>query len=209
MPAFRQLYVAAPGADVSGIDARPPGLPAAQARRARHRRHPLPVAVEPDPRLQGDAHHRPARAVLPRPVATRASPARWPWCTRGSPPTPSRRGRSPTRIASSPTTARSTPCAATATGCTPASRSWPRDLIPGDLEQLYPDLHAGRQRLGVLRRGARAAAPRRTLTAARGPDDDPGGVGEPHVDGPRPPRLLRLSRDAHGALGRPRVRILH
>ena len=44
------------------------------------------------------------------------------WCTRGSRPTPSRRGRSPTRTATSPTTARSTPCRATRTGCGPARR---------------------------------------------------------------------------------------
>ena len=42
-----------------------------------------------------------------------------------------------------------------------ARRSSPSDLIPGDLDAAVPDLHAGRQRLRVLRRGARAAAPRR------------------------------------------------
>ena len=45
-------------------------------------------------------------------------------------------------------------------------------------EAAVPDLHARRQRLRDLRRGARAAAPRRPQPAARGADDDPGGVGE-------------------------------
>ena len=48
---------------------------------------------------------------------------RWPWCTSGSPPTRSRRGRSRTPTGSSPTTARSTRCGATSTGCGRASRS--------------------------------------------------------------------------------------
>ena len=69
----------------------------------------LPVALLAHPGLQGDAHHRAARRVLPRParradrVGARAS------STRGSRPTPSRAGRSRTRSGSSPTTARSTP----------------------------------------------------------------------------------------------------
>ena len=35
------------------------------------------------------------------------------------------------------------------------------DVIPGDLARLFADLHPEGSRLGVLRRGARAAAPRR------------------------------------------------
>ena len=125
MPRFRQLFVAA------DRPARPVGLALerlrvlpAQARRARGRRL-LPVAVGAHHRLQGHAHHRAARAVLPRPVRPRGSPARSPWCTRGSRPTRSRAGRWPTRTATSPTTARSTPSRATATGCGRARRSWP------------------------------------------------------------------------------------
>ena len=49
-----------------------------------------------------------------------------------------------------------------------------------------PDLHARGVRLGVLRRGARAAPPRRPLAAARGADDDPRGVGEPRRRWTRP-----------------------
>jgi glutamate synthase (NADPH/NADH) large chain len=37
----------------------------------------LPVAVVAHPGLQGHAHHRPTRAVLPGPVATSASSRRW------------------------------------------------------------------------------------------------------------------------------------
>ena len=74
------------------------------------------------------------------------------------------------------------------------NRNWMRaresqlasDLIPGDLARLLPICTPGRERLGVLRRGARAAAPGRPVAAARGADDDPGGVGEPRRDGPGP-----------------------
>ena len=104
----------------------------------------LPVAVGPHPRLQGHADHRPARAVLPRPVRPSGSPPPSRWCTPASPPTPSRPGRWPTRTASSRTTARSTPSRATATGCGPASRCWPATLIPGDLERLFPICTPGR-----------------------------------------------------------------
>ena len=80
------------------------------------------------------------------------------------------------------------------------------DLIPGDLSRLFPDLHPGGIGLGLLRRGPRAAPPRRAVAAARGPHDDPRGVGEPRGDGPGPAGLLRVPLDVHGALGRPRGR---
>ena len=97
------------------------------------------------------------------------------------------------------------------------NRNWMRaresqlasDVIPGDLEPALPDLHPRGLRLGHLRRGARAAPPRRPLAAARGADDDPRGVGEPRRDGPGPPGVLRVPLDLHGALGRPGVRHLH
>ncbi len=44
-----------------------------------------------------------------------------------------------------------------------------------------PGVHAGGERLGQLRRGARAAAPGRAPVASRRPHDDPRGVGEPHA----------------------------
>ena len=100
------------------------GVLPAQARRARDRRL-LPVAVVAHPRLQGHAHHRPARQLLPRPGRRAGRLARSPSSTRGSRPTPSRAGRWPTRSGSSPTTARSTPSWATATGCGPARRCSP------------------------------------------------------------------------------------
>ena len=71
------------------------------------------------------------RRVLPRPRRRPRWRVRWRWCTAGSAPTRSRRGRWPTRTDTSPTTARSTPCRATATGCVPASRCWPATLLPG------------------------------------------------------------------------------
>ena len=72
-----------------------------------------------------------------------------------------------------------------------------------------PDLHAGRQRLGLVRRGARAAAPRWPLAAPRDDDDDPRGVGEPHHDGRRQAGVLPLPRLADGAVGRAGLRVLH
>ena len=122
MPHFRQLFVASAAGRQSGVDLDRVRLLPAQARRARDRRL-LRVAVVAHPGLQGHAHHRPARAVLPRPVATRASRPSSRWSTRGSRRTRSRRGRSRTRSGSSRTTARSTPSRATATGCAPARAS--------------------------------------------------------------------------------------
>ena len=72
-----------------------------------------------------------------------------------------------------------------------------------------PDLHARRLGLRVVRRGPRAAAPRRPLAAARGADDDPGGVGEPPRDGRQATRVLRVPLHADGAVGRTGVRGLH
>ena len=97
------------------------------------------------------------------------------------------------------------------------NRNWMRaresqissDVIPGDLDRRLPDLHPRRLGLGHLRRGARAAPPRRPLAAALGAHDDPGGLGEPRVDGPRPPGVLRVPLHLHGALGRPGLRHLH
>ena len=97
------------------------------------------------------------------------------------------------------------------------NRNWMRareslltsDIIPGDLERLFPICTPGRLRLGQLRRGARAAPPRRPLAAARGAHDDPRGVGEPRHDGPRPQGVLRVPLDLHGAVGRPGQRLLH
>ncbi len=72
-----------------------------------------------------------------------------------------------------------------------------------------PGVHAGRIRHRTVRRGARAAAPGRAQPAARGADDDPGGVGTARVDGSGAPRVLPLPRIADGALGRARRGLLH
>ena len=57
-----------------------------------------------------------------------------------------------------------------------------------------PDLHARRVRHRPLRRGARAAPPRRAPAPPRRADDDPGGVGEQRRDGRRPAGVLPLPR---------------
>ena len=121
----------------------------------------LPVAVPAHHRLQGHADRAAGRGVLPGPLRRARHQRARPWCTRASPPTRSRRGRSRTRTATSRTTARSTRCAATGTGWRAREALLRSDLIPGDLERLYPDRHPGRERLGHVRRGAGAAAPRR------------------------------------------------
>ena len=74
------------------------------------------------------------------------------WCTPGSPPTRSRRGRWRTRTATSRTTARSTRCAATATGWPPARRCCESDADPG------------RPRRGSPRSSPRTPATRRRST---------------------------------------------
>ena len=90
------------------------------------------------------------------------------------------------------------------------NRNWMRarealltsDLIPGDLGPHLPDLHAGGERLRHLRRGARAAPPRRPQPARGRAHDDPGGVGEPRRHGARAPGVLPLPLLADGAVGR-------
>ena len=95
--------------------------------------------------------------------------------------------------ASSPTTARSTRCRATRTGCGPARRCSRPTLIPG-LERAFPICTPGQLRHRPLRRGPRAAAPRRALAAPRRADDDPRGVGEPRVDARLEAGLLPVPR---------------
>ena len=79
----------------------------------------------------------------------------------------------------------------------------------GQHQAAVPDRHAGGVRLGRLRRGAGAAAPGRPQPAARGADDDPGGLGERPGDGPGTARLLPLPRQPDGAVGRPGQRGVH
>ena len=187
--------------------ARPPRLLPAQARRARGRGL-LPVAVGPHRGLQGHADDRPARAVLPRPVRRalrlRAGPGplalldeHLPELAAG-PPLPAHRAQRRDQHRQGQ----------------PQLDAGPRE--PGALRRHprrpradLPHLHARRLRLGDLRRGARAAPPRRPLAAPLGAHDDPRGLGEPRVDGPRPQGVLRVPLDLHGALGRPGLRDLH
>ena len=139
----------------------------ASASSTRTRERLLPVAVDADLRLQGDArspdqlrrffpdldrraprepHRARALAVLDQHVPVLAARPPVP------PHRPQRRDQHPRR--------------ATATGCAPARRCSRATSIPGRPRADLPDRHAGRERLGLLRRGARAAAPRR---AARFP----------------------------------------
>ena len=208
MPHFRQLFVASAGGRLTGIEPRPVRLLPAQARRARGRGL-LPVAVGAHPGLQGHADDRPARAVLPRPVRPSGSPPSSRWSTRASRPTPSRRWplAHPYRLIAHNGEINTVK----------GNRNWmqrPREPArlrphPRRPRAALPDLHPRRLRLGDLRRGARAAPPRRPVAAARGADDDPRGVGEPRDDGPRPAGVLRVPLDLHGAVGRPGLRHLH
>ena len=84
-----------------------------------------------------------------------------------------------------------------------------RQPAPRPARAGVPDLHAGRVRHRPLRRGARAAPPRRAPAAPRRADDDPAGVGERHHDGPGAAGVLPLPRRADGAVGRPGQRGLH
>ena len=73
----------------------------------------------------------------------------------------------------------------------------------GDIRPLLPDLHRGRQRLRILRRGAGAAHPHRAQPAARHHDDGARGLREAGGHRPEAAGVLRLPLDADGALGRP------
>ena len=103
-------------------------------------------------------------------------------CTHASRRTRSRRGRSPTRTGIIAHNGE--------INTVKGNRNWmrareallePATCSPG-LERAFPICTPGASDTAALRRGARAAAPRRPLAAARGADDDPGGVGEPRVD---------------------------
>ena len=101
-PRIRQVFLAAhrltggPAGRAAGRPRAGPGrVLRAQADRAgdrgARRDRVLPVAVRADDGLQGHAHARPAAGVLPGPAPTSGSRAPSRWCTRGSPPTRSRR----------------------------------------------------------------------------------------------------------------------
>ena len=90
------------------------------------------------------------------------------------------------------------------------NRNWMRareallesDVFPGDLERIFPICTPDASDSSSLRRGAGAPRARRPLAAALSAHDDPGGVGEPHVDERREEGVLPVPRIADGAVGR-------
>ena len=194
-------------------DPRAPRLRPAQARRARvahrGRRDLLPEPVRTHRRLQGDARRGAGRAVLRRPRRR----AHHQLDRAGAQPllhqhVPGVEPRAPVPL---PRAQRRDQHAARQPQLDGRARvdARHRRVRRGRARPAVPDRHPGRQRLGDVRRGARAAAPRRAHAAARGADDDPRGVGEPRRDGHRAARLLPLPLDADGGLGRPGARGLH
>ena len=179
--------------------ARTPRLLPAQAGRARGRRL-LPVAVQPHAGLQGHAHDRSARDVLPGP-GRRAGDQR---------PRP---GAQPVLHQHLPELA--------AGPSLPLHRAQRRDQHRHGQPQLdagprgaaaqhddprrpraaVSHHQAGGERQRVVRRGARAAAHGRAKPAPRGADDDPGGLGEQRADGPRPAGVLPASTPASWSRG--------
>ncbi len=71
------------------------------------------------------------------------------------------------------------------------------------------DLHRGRERLRLVRRGPRAAHAHRTQPPARDHDDGAGGLREAGRHRAEPARVLRLPLAADGAVGRPGRAHLH
>ena len=178
----------APVRDVTGRAVRhragPGRVRAAQAGRTRDR-PVLRVAVRADARLQGDAHHRTARAVLPGPVRPQVRDRagvgplavlhqHLPVLATGPPLPPHRAQRRDQHGQGQPQLD---------AGARVDAADRPH---PGRPAAPLPDLHAWSLGLGLLRRGPGAAAPGWALAAARRAHDDPGGVGEPHRDGPGP-----------------------
>ena len=185
---------------------RAPGVPAAQARRARPARV-LPVAVVPHAGLQGHGDHAPARAVLPRPVgrAVRVAAGARPLALLDEHlPVVAARAAVPAHLAQrrdqhhrgQPQLDARAPVTA-------------RVLGAGRPAAAVPDQHPRCERLRVVRRGGRAAEPRRPVAAARDDDDGPRGVREPGRPRPGAPRVLRVPLDDHGAVGRPGRSRLH
>ena len=171
--------------------ARAPRLLPAQAGRARDRRL-LPVALLAHAGLQGHAHHRPARPLLPRPGrragrlgdggrALALLHQHVPELAAG-PPVPLHRAQRRDQHRDGQPQLDAGPRGAA------VERPHPRRP-----RAALPDLHPGQLRLRVLRRGPRAAAHGRPLAAPLGADDDPRGVGEPRRDGRQAARVLRSS----------------
>ena len=164
---------------------RPQGVPRPQARRARagaRVRHLLPVAVGAHARLQGDADDAAAGAFFPDLLDERFESALLLVHSRFSTNTfPSWPLAHPYRYVAHNGEINTVQ----------GNQNWMRareamldgSVLPGHRPGV-PDLHAGRLRHGPLRRGARAAPPRRPPDPPRRADDDPRGVGEQRRDGP-------------------------
>ncbi len=158
------------------------------------------------------------RACSPPASSSRSTPScptrgwsrRWPSCTRASPRTPSRPGRWRTPTGTSRTTARSTPCGATATGCRPARRMLTSNVMPRRHHPAVPDLHAR----------AAATPPRSTRSSScctSAGRSLPHSVlmmipeaweNNPTMD-PARRAFYEFHAQLHGAVGRPRQRLLH
>ena len=83
------------------------------------------------------------------------------------------------------------------------------ELFGEDLPKILPVVSAGQLGLGDVRQRARAADARRALAAARGDDDDPGGLPRPRRPAGGPEGLLRLPLLPDGAVGRPGLGRVH
>ena len=188
MPSFQQLFVVGDPGGATGVDLDRKALRApasgSSTSSTPSSRTLLPVAVGAHARLQGDAHDAAAGGVLPRPRRRarreRAAAGALPLLHQhvpvvaAGPPVPLRRPqRRDQHGAGQPQLDAGPRGAARQRGAARRPRAG------------LPDLHARRLRHGQLRRGARAAPPRRAPAAPRRADDDPRGVGEPRRDGRR------------------------
>ena len=209
MPAFRQLFVEKPS--LAGDELERHVYVAAQAHRARTDRGRVyfPSLSGTRRRVQGHAHARTARDVLPRPARPSASRPRSRSCTRGS------------RTNTFPSWPLAHPYRMLAhngeINTVQGNENWMRAregvmatrCAARRPRARVPDLHARLVRHRPLRRGARAPQPRGPAAAPRDPDDDPGGVGEPRGDGRQAQGVLPVPRRADGAVGRSRVDRVH
>ncbi len=113
-----------------------------------------------------------------RTCPTSGSRRRSRWCTPGSPRTRSRRGRWRTRTGIIAHNGEINTIRGNKNWMSAREALLATANLPGQHQRLFPICTPRGVRLGQLRRGARAAAPGRPQPAARGADDDPGGVGE-------------------------------
>ncbi|CAA9474052.1 MAG: Glutamate synthase [NADPH] large chain, partial [uncultured Solirubrobacteraceae bacterium] len=175
----------------------PPGRGARRGPRARD-----PHALEPDDRLQGDAHRAPADGLLPRPqrradedgAGARALPLldeHLPELGARAPVPDDRPQRGDQHAARQ-----------RQLDARPRVPARIRALRRGGPEEDPPGRAPGRLGLRHLRQRPRAPRARRPLAAARDDDDGPRGLRRPRRHPGPPARLLRLPRLPDGAVGR-------